>query len=94
MISRNIIETKYVLSSGPVWTTPQDNKTVRDFDDFICFIVGEMTLLMEKVFDDGIDGSIGNHKSKDRFGIEEYNFVFIIVWIKASVNPSKVIENY
>lgn len=58
---------KSVASSGPVRTAPQDNKTVRDFDNFICFIAGEMTLLMEKVLDDGIGEPTDSHKSKDRF---------------------------
>ncbi|CAN7042320.1 unnamed protein product, partial [Brassica oleracea var. botrytis] len=83
---------KPVASSGRVQTAPQDDKTVRDFGNFICFIAGEVTLLMRKVFDDGADEPTGNHEDENLFRTYIYGVICTLDRTKASVNPPEIID--
>jgi len=82
---------KPVASSGRVQTAPQDDKTVRDFGNFICFIAGEVTLLMRKVFDDGADEPTGNYEDENLFRTDIYGVIRTLDRTKASVNPPEII---
>uniref|UniRef100_A0A0D3DQS0 Protein kinase domain-containing protein n=1 Tax=Brassica oleracea var. oleracea TaxID=109376 RepID=A0A0D3DQS0_BRAOL len=76
---------------SPVQTTPQDNKTVKDFGNFIYFIAGEVTLLMRKVFDDGADEPTGNHEDENLFRTDIYGGIRTLNRTKALVNPPEII---
>ncbi|CAN7111760.1 unnamed protein product [Brassica rapa subsp. narinosa] len=101
---RNKIHGKARMEHSPVRTATQDNKTVRNLDNFNCFKAGKVALLKgnafgddepqsleEEIYDNGNGESTDKPKVKYLFSAEKYGFVCTTVRIKALVNPPKII---